>query len=230
MPKINETLPAGTFFLEEKESPDPDKYSLLTEDIRFSLNRTGLVSLLSQSGNVSLESSVISGDPAFEDGTLVYTMTIPNGSVTVPLKIVKVDQMMQPLEGAGFDISFDTSGGQMTGQVSAASSPGGDALIYENNAMPPGTVTLTETSQPEGYLPLEGPGCRSDSGEGNRHHSDCGHKRDGNILSLYRKRSGHRRVDGQDPEFSGWWSSRIPAASEPGSIPFPDCCFWLLQE
>ena len=87
-------------------------------------------------------------------------MTIPNGSLTVPLRIVKVDQMMQPLEGAGFDISFEIPGGQMTGmtgQVSAASSPGGDALIYENNAMPPGTVTLTETSQPEGYLPLEGP-------------------------------------------------------------------------
>ena len=160
VPQINETLPAGTFYLEEKESPDPGKYAKLTEDIRFSVSRTGQVSLLSQSGNVTLESTVTSGDASYEDGTLVYTMTIPNGSLTVPLRIVKVDQMMQPLEGARFDISFEIPGGQMTGltgQVSAASSPGGDALIYENNAMPPGTVTLTETSQPEGYLPLEGP-------------------------------------------------------------------------
>ena len=87
------------------------------------------------------------------NGTLVYINEIS----TVPVRIVKIDQEGNALEGGSFSLvggDINQTGLSATIPTDASTT---SAVIYENSQLPLGTYTLTEDSAPDGYLPLEGP-------------------------------------------------------------------------
>jgi hypothetical protein len=79
----------------------------------------------------------------------------------VPVKILKIDQKSEPLAG----VKFSLTGGNVNEQnlvstnrtIQVNDQDVTEALIYESNALPIGTYTLTETETPAGYIPPEAP-------------------------------------------------------------------------
>ena len=86
-------------------------------------------------------------------GDMFSGFTVTN-KVAAQLRIVKTDQGGNPLEGA----TFSFAGGSIheSGLVSKISEGGTEALIYENNSLPIGEYTLSETDPPPGYNALPG--------------------------------------------------------------------------
>ena len=143
---VDESLSPGVYYL--KEDSAPAGYGKLAEAIKFSISDTGVVTL-SATDCATLSSSV-------DNQTLVYTITVTNKMASVPVKIVKIDQSGNALAGATFDIEGGDAIESQTG-ITTAIGADGNALIYENQALPIGTYTLTETNPPAGYNALEGP-------------------------------------------------------------------------
>ncbi len=109
--------------------------------------------------NIDDNSAVTDADTAAESFTVnsvtedgIITFTNMKG---IPVQIVKTDQSGNALEGAVFSISGENISDE-TGLTSSIPESGSYAVIYENDTLPTGTYTLTETETPSGYIPLEG--------------------------------------------------------------------------
>lgn len=86
------------------------------------------------------------------DGNITVTFT--NTLKEVPLKVVKIDQSGKPLAGASFEGDL-IEGGSITTSITG-SGDDAEAVIINDEAVPLGEYTITETEAPAGYLPLEG--------------------------------------------------------------------------
>ena len=158
IPKIDESLPADTYYLIEKAAPLG--YKGLEGPVKFTVTTQGTVSLEEENARAELimeeeDAADDSGDPAGE-GTRVYTLRIINELSTVPVVIVKIDQQGKKLENAEFTLS-GTGMTEQTRIVSKILEKDGDAVIYRSDALGIGTYTLTETRAPAGCTLLEAP-------------------------------------------------------------------------
>ena len=158
--EINELLPAGTYYLEEKEAPTG--YKGLEGRVKFTISPEGTVSLAEGNARAELtveeEDAAEDNDPAAEGaaGTKVYTLRISNERFAVPVVIVKIDQQGKKLENAEFTLS-GTGMAEQTRIVSKIFEKDGDAVIYRSDALGIGDYTLTETRAPAGCTLLEAP-------------------------------------------------------------------------
>ena len=118
---IDETLPAGTYRLFEKEAP---------------------------TGCKGLEDTA--------EGTRVYTLRITNRLTAVPVVIVKIDQQGAKKVNAEFTL-FREDTKETTVHTSQILEKGGDAVLFQTDAMNLGKYVLTETRAPAGCLLLEKP-------------------------------------------------------------------------
>ena len=80
IPKIDQTLAVGSYYLHESKSPEG--YEVLEEDILFTIHPTGKVTLESNPAGVRLEERIS------ENGAFSYVLAIPNGS-TANLTVTK---------------------------------------------------------------------------------------------------------------------------------------------
>ena len=144
IPRIDGSLPAGTYQLREKVPLSG--YGVLPGYIDFSLSETGAMSLLSTPDWVSLSNSIL------EDGTIAYTITVLN-YIDASVTLLKVDDRDQALLGAKFRLcKFGT-----TWEVV---SPYGDIdLTAESEitlqGLSVGRYRLEETKTPNGYVTLQ---------------------------------------------------------------------------
>ena len=149
IPRIDHTLPAGTYELREKETLNG--YQLLSGYIRFTVSSTGAVSLVEGNypAGVSLSGQAESGD---ERGTFSYELSVLNHSfVTVTLH--KVDKNNQDLTGAKFRLcKYDTSWKAVDGfgEIDMTDS---STVTFNNLAV--GLYSLTEMKAPDGYVILD---------------------------------------------------------------------------
>ena len=148
IPEIND-LPAGVYEL--RETTPPRGYQRLPSYVRFEVSNTGVISLKSGPEGTSLTSSA-------ENGETVYTLTIENHCYS-KLKVLKIDQNGDALEGAEFefvdkDFHGSTGHGTMTSKKETQDST--EAVIIQDNEVPLGTYTLREKSAPANYSTLAG--------------------------------------------------------------------------
>ena len=165
IPKITSALPEGIYYL--SEIIPPVGYKKLAGDLVFSVSSTGVVSIPQHVDSDDPDTVVILNNledsdvtnwitSSETDGHTSYTITIPNELAGVPVRIIKVDQKNEALEGAVF--SFTGEGiTPETNLESKITEEGGDALIYSNETLPVGSYLLTETKTPDGYIPPEAP-------------------------------------------------------------------------
>ena len=159
IPGINELLPAGTYYLDEKETPLG--YTGLEKPVCFSISPQGEVTLR--------DSAAASGAKAdgqiapakltseeTETGTRIITIAVKNELTAVPVEIVKIDQQGKKLEGAIFNLSGPYIG-EWNNLISRIPEGGTDAVIFRSEALRIGTYTLTEISAPEGCIILDAP-------------------------------------------------------------------------
>ena len=153
IPKLNETLPAGTYELRELSAPKG--YTLLSDYIRFTISPTGGIILLSAPDGVTLTEQK-------ENGTLEYDLTIVN-SQKKKVSFQKIDLNGSGLAGAVFDLhQTANSNGEEALQTPALYTnltSGDDGLLKDsagNTAfdLPVGNYQLVETAAPAGFNPL----------------------------------------------------------------------------
>ncbi len=146
IPKIDNTLPARTYYLIEKSAVSG--YLKITDGIRFTVSPTGEVTLTSH----PLAELTETFDQ--ETGLLTFAIRVKNLKDKAAIRIVKIDQTGAPLENAGFTFA----GGRISADCASRIPQGGDyALIYENGSVALGSYSLTETTAPAGYDLLEAP-------------------------------------------------------------------------
>lgn len=160
LPKIDNTLPPGTYQLRELEALD--NYETLPDHIYFTVTQTGMITLDDHPDGVTLKD-----DPA-QDGSIPYELEIENVQLK-SLRFKKVD-IASPdssaLEGAVFDMYRVDEEGQVvetlyTGLISNTEGflehrePGyTDDTIFKLGI---GRYQLVETQAPEGYNQKENP-------------------------------------------------------------------------
>lgn len=145
LPNVDETLTARTYYLIEKEAADG--YLEQHDPIKFTIDDLGAVTLES-TAHAELTTEQV------DNGPLVHTITVKNTQAAAHLRIIKVDQSGQPLEGA----TFTFAGGGISETTTSTIHDGDDyALVNEKSELPLGTYTLTETGTPAGYNSLAGP-------------------------------------------------------------------------
>ena len=160
IPDVDETLDPRIYYLVEKAPPAPD-FLGLDSPIRFTVSDTGAVTLTNN------PMASIGSEVDASDGTLIYTITVRNLQAAAKVRIVKIDQLGRPLEGAVFTLrgtglpETTVTSQKTTIQIPDPENPGEMmdaevALIYENTALPFGSYTLTETAPPSGYHALAG--------------------------------------------------------------------------
>lgn len=165
IPKITSALPPGVYYLSERTPPSG--YKKLAGDLVFTVSIAGTVTIPAHVDSDDPDSVVIlnnlegSGVSSWissseKDGHVTYTVTIPNETAGVPVKIIKTDQAAAALEGAVFSISGDGIEDE-DNLVSSIAQGEEDAVIYSNSALPIGSYTLTETDTPDGYIAPEAP-------------------------------------------------------------------------
>lgn len=168
IPKIDELLPAGVYYLFEKEAPLG--YTGLEAPVCFNVSPQGAVTLRDSASagggqtaraELTVEemeagsgSDTDGGDAEY--GTRIFTITVENELSAVPVVIVKIDQEGKKLENAEFTLS-GTGMAEQTGIVSRILEKDGDAVIFRSDALNTGTYTLTETRAPAGCTLLETP-------------------------------------------------------------------------
>ena len=153
IPRLDNTLPAGTYELRELSTLDG--YQLLASYIRFTVSKTGEITLGTHPDGVSLELS----EPQ-QDGSVNYVLTIPN-SQTVKVSIWKTNHAHTTITtGASFalyhaedfDDTLSSPMGNARPVVSGTTNSNG--ILYLGR-LPVGEYRLLETEAPEGYaLPI----------------------------------------------------------------------------
>ena len=172
IPKLDNTLPAGTYELRELEAPDG--YEPLTGHIRFTVSGTGAITLGEHPDGVTLT------ETTNDAGAIEYTLTVLNDSVikTQKLSFKKVDLIRSDttgLTGAEFDLYRVTNDVRDDDPLYAGLVSGSDGILSympapsqteqdesaESTAqeqlitvfeLEEGTYDLVETRAPNGYI------------------------------------------------------------------------------
>ena len=171
IPQITSALPAGSYYLSEVNPPAG--YSKIQGDLVFTISTEGIVEIPASVETADPASLIILNnltDPDVQswisqtesEGHVTYTILIPNESAGVPVRLIKTDQEGHLLEGAVFTFSGETLPETITctserNTMVIGENTVEEALIYENETLPIGIYTLTETGPPSGFIPPEGP-------------------------------------------------------------------------
>ena len=158
IPKLDKTLPAGTYELREKEAPAG--YQPLSGYIHFTISTTGAISLIG-TDQQPVPDGVTLEDEEKDEGTLQYVLTILNSQrKNVSFKKVSSKDETSALAGAVFDLySVTIENGVETRQIPAlytGLTSDNDGLLTDSSGkkvfdLPVGKYHLVETTAPAGY-------------------------------------------------------------------------------
>ena len=151
IPKIDETLAHGIYELRE-DSTLPG-YEMLSSYIRFTITQTGMINL----GRPCPDDVTLIPETS-NDGTITYTMTIPNTS-RKKVRFMKVDvaDTGKMLEGAVFDLYSTDAQGQIDELLYSGLKSGSDGILKDQTTgqsvfeLRPGVYQMIETQAPKGY-------------------------------------------------------------------------------
>ena len=144
LPKIDETLPSGTYQLREKKAPGI--YKALPAHVEFTVSETGQISLLTGGEWVSLEKTDL------ENGKLLVTLTVRN-YIDAALLLKKADENGQALPGAVFRLEKYRTAWETVEEYSnidLRTTP-----EKKLTGLSAGLYRLEETAAPNGYVVLE---------------------------------------------------------------------------
>lgn len=152
IPKIDETLAHGIYELRE-DSTLPG-YEMLSSYIRFTITQTGMINL----GRPCPDDVTLIPETS-DDGTITYTMTIPNTS-RKKVRFMKVDvaDTGKMLEGAVFDLYSTDAQGQIDELLYSGLKSGSDGILKDQTTgqsvfeLRPGVYQMIETQAPKGYI------------------------------------------------------------------------------
>ncbi len=153
IPGVDETLPAGTYFLVETRAPSG--YDRASDPIRFTIDGTGMITVVQNSYGVMNESSTLGNT------TYRYELRFINRINDIPVTLRKVSVNTEaaapaenPLTGVTFNI-YTTADGNViataadgTPLSNLTSGPGG--VIFEGE-LAPNTYYIEEVDTPVGY-------------------------------------------------------------------------------
>ena len=154
IPKVDNTLPAGTYELREKETLAG--YQVLAGYIRFSVSAAGTITAGSLPAGVTFEEEA--GD------ALSYTLTITNRMFTV-FSVRKADDDGRDLTGAKFSLLCENENGKYV-ECGIVMAPGSEAYEAGGTSctldlteaasaslkLKDGKYKLVETQAPDGYI------------------------------------------------------------------------------
>ena len=120
--------------------------------MEFTISPEGIVSLAKEYDQAELTSD----EEDAAEGTRVFTLRITNRLTAIPVVIVKIDQQGAKKENAEFTL-FREDTKETTVHTSQIQEKGGDAVLFQTDAMDLGKYVLTETRAPAGCLLLEKP-------------------------------------------------------------------------
>jgi len=145
VPKVNETLPAGTYELREIEGKNG--YETLGGHVHFAISEAGMVALGEVPEGVKLAGSVDEGS-----GNLDYVIRVPNYRKTdVVLK--KTDESGRALAGAQFTLCrYNTNIWEAVSEYGEIDMT--EMAEVQLSGLKTGLYRLTETRAPEGYVIL----------------------------------------------------------------------------
>ena len=142
IPKIDNTLSAGTYWLKETT---PAGYEGLSGFIRFTVSDTGEISLIETSQERLPEGTSLNRTEG-SGGTLSYEMTIENYKKT-DITLKKVDDKNHDLTGSTFELcKYDGSSWATPTAIDLTNTP---SIAIKN--LGPGRYRLKETKAPDGY-------------------------------------------------------------------------------
>ena len=148
--EITMALPKGTYYLTENQAPEG--YEPLAEDLCFTLEQDGTVSVNNESSSGWLSSRTDA-----ETGTKTYILNVPNLKLKkVSFKKVDIaDIENSALEGAVFDLYRVVNGEREETPICRLTS-GSDGMLADNGEtifkLPAGTYQLVECAAPAGYM------------------------------------------------------------------------------
>ncbi len=155
IPKIDQMLPPGTYYLEEKAPLPSDNYAE-RGDVCFTISNTGEVSLVSSISGDTIKSSTAS------DGTITYTLKVTNNIRKRRVSIWKTDEGYTAIStGASFALYKAEDYNDNTESVNDGARPvktgtTNDKGILDLGNLAIGEYRLVETDPPAGYMPLDG--------------------------------------------------------------------------
>ena len=144
LPKIDKTLPSGTYQLREKEAPA--NYKTIPAHVEFKVSETGHISLLTEGEWVSLK------EKDLETGQLLVTLTVRN-YIDASLLLKKVDENQKALPGAVFRLEKYDSAWEVVEEYSSIDL--GTAAEKKLTGLSAGRYRLEEIEAPDGYIVLE---------------------------------------------------------------------------
>ena len=148
LPMIDTTLPAGTYELREKQPLSG--YQALDSYIRFSVSRTGDVTLISSPEGVTLT------ETEDANGDITYILSVPNTG-RKPVSVWKTGSGYNTITtGAGFALydaaDFDDENNEpLSGAVPLVVGTTGENGILSLGDLAAGSYRLLETEAPTGY-------------------------------------------------------------------------------
>ena len=186
LPKIDNTLPPGSYQLREKTSPSG--YQALPGFIEFKVSDIGEISLLSSKPWIELTSSDSSGAA----GTLVYTLIIKN-YIDASVTIKKVDEKGADLLGSKFRLCKYKTSWEVVGEYSEIDLTKINQKVLTK--LSAGRYRLEETLAPDGYVILtkyiyfniaqNGTASLTDeAGTGDNSNENASISRTGNIITI----------------------------------------------
>lgn len=147
IPKIDNTLPAGTYELREKSRLKG--YDMISGYIRFTVSDTGAITLVGTDQQPIPEEASLTGPAEQPDGSLSYEMTIVNHRFA-DITLKKVDSSQAPLNGAKFKLcKYETSWEVVEEYENIDMTDSATARLAD---LPIGWYRLTETGAPAGYI------------------------------------------------------------------------------